>query len=150
MVVEWVWGCQRRNITATTATSNSKTHQPIGNDTSRVFNTSKPKLAGTIPSINTTNKSLIHPFAFTSSTRYVTLSYHSFFFFFQFSLLIRSLYFRVFAVTATLASTFIPLPTTLHSTLQSPHQVINQFMSYMNHKLVLSITTTTTINFTNL
>jgi len=44
---------------------------------------------------------------------------------FQFSLLIHSLYFRVFAVTATLASTFIPLPTPPHSTLQSPPQVIN-------------------------
>ena len=71
VVVEWVWGCQRGNITATTATSNSKTPQPIGNDTFRAFNTSKPKLAGTIPSINTTNKSLIHPFVFTSSTRYL-------------------------------------------------------------------------------
>jgi len=87
-------------------------------------------------------------FHFLNTVRYLKLPL--FFFFFQFSLLIRSLYFRVFAVTATLASTFIPLPTTLHSTLQSPHQVINQFMSYMNHKLVLSITTTTTINFTNL
>lgn len=62
-------------------------------------------------------------FHFLNTVRFLTLPL---LFLFQFSFLIHSLYFRVFAVTATLASTFIPLPAILHSTLQSPHQVINQ------------------------
>ena len=62
-------------------------------------------------------------FHFLNTVRFLTLPI---LFFSQFHFSFTLLYFRVFAVTATLASTFIPFPTMLHTTLQSLHQVINQ------------------------